>query len=289
MEQLGLEKWRDKLDFKLKNLVAKQPIEYSTLLTSLPKIIANTRITLNQPLIKIEAIPLSPLITFSKIQRQALRKQLFFLSPWYMGYYSIYGVKIKSEWRSDWQWENLAKAIQSLKNKLVLDIHCGNGYYCWRIAGQGAKLVIGLQPNPLFRTQFLAVQHFISKQTPVVVLPLKIEQLPKKNIYFDSIFSLGLLSQYRSPMKHLTHLYNLLASNGELVLETLVIEGDKEQQLTPQGFYAGMSNVYYIPSILKLINDLKKSGFQQIECISTCTLSANDQYSPKRAIFLAHK
>ena len=46
---------------------------------------------------------------------------------------------IDTEWRSDWKWERVLPHLQSLQNRLILDVGCGNGYHCWRMLGAGAK------------------------------------------------------------------------------------------------------------------------------------------------------
>ncbi len=40
----------------------------------------------------------------SDLDRQALREQLQRLHPWRKGPYSLFGIDIDAEWRSDWKW-----------------------------------------------------------------------------------------------------------------------------------------------------------------------------------------
>jgi tRNA (mo5U34)-methyltransferase len=65
----------------------------------------------------------------------------------------------------------------------------------------------------------------------------------------------------RSPMDHLAALRRLLCPGGELVLETLVVEGDAERVLIPPGRYARMRNVWFIPSAAALMLWLDRCGF----------------------------
>ncbi|WP_241650685.1 DUF1698 domain-containing protein, partial [Rosenbergiella collisarenosi] len=78
-----------------------------------------------------------------------------------------------------------------------------------------------------------------------------IEQLPTSEA-FDTVFSMGVLYHRRSPLDHLLQLKNQLVNGGELVLETLVTEGDEHQVLVPGERYAQMRNVYFLPSALAL-------------------------------------
>ena len=58
-----------------------------------------------------------------------LEQELKQLHPWRKGPYEIHGVKIDTEWRSDWKWQRLQGAINSLEGRRVLDVGCGNGYH----------------------------------------------------------------------------------------------------------------------------------------------------------------
>ena len=64
--------------------------------------------------------------------------------PWRKGPYTVFGFFIDTEWRSDRKWNRLDQHIQPLQGRRVLDIGCGNGYHCWRMAGAGAQLVVGI-------------------------------------------------------------------------------------------------------------------------------------------------
>src|SRR5690606_31269080 len=133
------------------------------------------------------------------------------------------------------------------KDRLVLDVGCGNGYHCWRMAGAGARAVLGIDPTPLYVLQYLAVQHFM-RSSKAFVLPLALENLPPNLRIFDTVFSMGVLYHRRSPIDHLIDLRNCLAPGGELVLETLVIDGEEGATLVPEDRYARMRNVWFIPS-----------------------------------------
>ena len=50
--------------------------------------------------------------------------------------------------------------------------------------------------------------------------------MPTTN-YFDTVFSMGVLYHRPDPLNFLKELKSQLAENGQLILETLVIDGDK--------------------------------------------------------------
>jgi tRNA (mo5U34)-methyltransferase len=215
--------------------------------------------------------------SLSPYKKEDLRALLQQLHPWRKGPYSIHGLHIDTEWRSDWKWQRLAPHIRPLQNKLVLDVGCGNGYHAWRMLAAGAAAVIGIDPSLLFAFQWRAVKHFFGAQWPVWVLPVGIEAVPPKLQAFDSVFSMGVLYHRKSPIDHLLELRDSLKPGGELVLETLVIEqGDV---LVPHGRYARMRNVWFIPSCEQLIIWLSRCGFQDSRVVDVTPTSIDEQRS----------
>lgn len=209
-------------------------------------------------------------------QRQGIEKLLRNLMPWRKGPYSLYGTEIDTEWRSDWKWQRVAPHISSLAGRTVLDVGCGSGYHMWRMVGAGAHLVVGIDPMQLFLCQFEAVRKLLGDDRRAHLLPLGIEQLPTLQA-FDTVFSMGVLYHRRSPLDHLLQLKNQLVSGGELVLETLVIEGDERDVLVPGERYAQMRNVYFIPSALALKSWLEKCGFVDVKIVDYAITSTDEQ------------
>jgi tRNA (mo5U34)-methyltransferase len=96
---------------------------------------------------------------------------------------------------------------------------------------------------------------------------------------FDTVFSMGILYHRRSPFDHLQALKDLLKPDGELVLETLVIDGEEGQTLVPEGRYAKMGNVWFIPSPSTLLQWLKKIGFKTAKLVDVNQTSIEEQRS----------
>jgi len=209
------------------------------------------------------------------VQRQ-LREALLALSPWRKGPFELCGVYIDTEWRSDWKWQRVQREIAPLAGRRVLDVGCGSGYHCWRMRGAGAQEVIGIDPSPLFVLQFLAVQHFL-RDPAVAVLPMPLESVPPGLQAFDTVFSMGVLYHRRSPFDHLLALRDCLRPGGELVLETLVIDGPPGAVLVPEGRYARMGNVWFLPSCETLAGWLRKVGFSAVRVVDVSTTRVEEQ------------
>ncbi|MGL4615545.1 MAG: tRNA 5-methoxyuridine(34)/uridine 5-oxyacetic acid(34) synthase CmoB [Shewanella sp.] len=209
-------------------------------------------------------------------ETEKLENLLRLFMPWRKGPYHIHGIHIDTEWRSDWKWERVKPHISSLNNRTVLDVGCGSGYHMWRMLGAGAKRVVGIDPSPLFLCQFEAVKRLSGKDHPVHLLPLGIEELPPLDA-FDTVFSMGVLYHRRSPIDHLLQLRDQLRTGGELVLETLVIDGDENAVLVPEDRYGKMNNVWFIPSVAALMLWLKKCDFTDIRCVDIDVTTLDEQ------------
>lgn len=206
-----------------------------------------------------------------------LKSKLQAFCPWRKGPYDLFGIHIDTEWRSDWKWQRLENHIAPLKNRLVLDVGCGNGYHCWRMLGAGAKRVIGIDPMLLNVMQFQIIKQFYDNTAPIDVLPLGIEALPPKLNCFDTVFSMGVLYHRRSPIDHLFELRDCLKSGGELILETLVIDGELGETLLPKDRYAQMRNVWFLPSCETLVSWLERCGFQNVRVVDVTVTSVYEQ------------
>ncbi|OCG26555.1 tRNA 5-methoxyuridine(34) synthase CmoB [Gilliamella sp. wkB108] len=209
-------------------------------------------------------------------EQQRITQLLKNMMPWRKGPYHFYGVDIDTEWRSDWKWERLINHIDNLEGKIVLDVGCNSGYHLWRMVGAGAKIAVGIDPMALYLCQFEAIRKLLGHDKRAYFLPLGIEELPKLNA-FDTVFSMGVLYHRRSPLDHLFQLKDQLVNGGQLILETLVIDGEEHQALMPGERYAQMRNVYFIPSVPTMINWLHKCGFSEVKMVDISQTSLDEQ------------
>lgn len=209
---------------------------------------------------------------------QQLEQSLRQLHPWRKGPFDLFGLHINTEWRSDWKWQRLVDHIAPLENRWVLDVGCGNGYHALRSLGAGAARVIGIDPSLLFNYQFAALHKYLGTQ-PVDLLPLALEDFPANTAAFDTVFSMGVLYHRRSPLDHLQQLQQCLRPGGQLILETLVIEGDAQHCLVPGERYARMRNVWFLPSAEMLLVWLNRLGFANTRVVDINITSTNEQRS----------
>lgn len=230
-----------------------------------------SEIHIDQPVVTV-----APPIGWSGEDMERMHNALQGLHPWRKGPFDIGGVFVDTEWRSDWKWQRVLPGLSPLQGRKVLDIGCGSGYHCWRMAGEGAEMVVGVEPSLLFLCQFAALQRYI--QAPHVnILPLGVQHIPANLKGFDTTFSMGVFYHRSAPFEHLAQLKDTLREGGELVLETLVIEGGLGEVLVPEGRYASMNNVWFLPSCLTLESWLKKLGFKDIQLVNVDQTSLQEQ------------
>ena len=214
-------------------------------------------------------------------------ERLKVLHPWRKGPFSLFGVHLDTEWRSDWKWERIVSHLAPLEGRTVLDVGCGSGYHAWRMWGAGAKAVVAIDPSQLFWMQFKLMQQWVTNwlgaqpvytpNTSVQYIPLPLENLPKHTQAFDTVFSMGVLYHRKSPFEHLDHLRSLLRKGGEVVLETLVVDGDEQTVFVPPGRYAVMNNVWYLPSVKALMLWMNRVGFVNVRCVDITQTTIEEQ------------
>jgi tRNA (mo5U34)-methyltransferase len=112
-----------------------------------------------------------------------------------------------------------------------------------------------------------------------------VQHIPSQLKAFDTTFSMGVFYHRSAPFEHLQQLKETLRDGGELVLETLVIEGGLGQVLVPEGRYASMNNVWFLPSVATMESWLAKAGFKNIRCINVDVTSTEEQHSTEWMTF----
>ncbi len=221
------------------------------------------------------------------LTKDALKELLMTLHPWRKGPFDLFGLHIDTEWRSDLKWDRISPYISSLEGRIILDVGCGSGYHALRMFGQGARGVIAIDPSQLYWTQFQVLYNWIanfqrdvphfSPKVPVQFLPIALEDMPKHIQVFDTVFSMGVLYHRKSPFEHLDHLRSLLTKGGEVIVETLVVEGGSQTVLVPPERYASMNNVWFLPSVDALKCWMERVGFVNVRCVDLNRTSIEEQ------------
>lgn len=219
----------------------------------------------------------APLLGRAVSDLPQLRQRLMGLHPWRKGPLELGGIRIDTEWRSDWKWDRLRNCLD-LEGQRILDVGCGNGYFGLRMLGAGAGLVVGIDPTMVFVMQWLAMQKLCPGLNNFV-LPLGIEDLPPDITGFDSVFSMGVLYHRRDPVEHLESLKRLARPGGSIVLETLVLGGRDKETLKPAGRYARMRNVHAVPGLAVLRDWLRMAGLDNAVLIDVSKTDVEEQRS----------
>ncbi len=209
-------------------------------------------------------------------EKKQLATALKGLHPWRKGPFNVFGTRIDCEWRSDLKWDRVKDRITPLPDRKILDIGSSNGYYLFRMLPARPRLAIGLEPYLTFFYQFQVLQSFI-RAPQIHCLPVRFDDFPVLEGFFDTVFCMGILYHSRAPLDMLGRIRQQLAPNGELVLETLIIEGDEDTALCPYPRYAKMHNAYFLPTIPCLENWLRRAGFTDIHCVDVTRTTPAEQ------------
>ncbi len=196
------------------------------------------------------------------------------LMPWRKGPFKLFDTFIDSEWQSFIKY-NLLEPHIHLEGKIVGDIGCNNGYYLFRMLSQNPKKLVGFDPSALYKTQFDFINHFI--QATITYEMLGVEHIPFYEHRFDTLFCLGVLYHRSDPIQTLKSLYQGLLPNGELILDTFMIDGDMPVALSPAKSYSKIPNVYFVPTVPALYNWLERAKFREIELLEIKKTDTHEQ------------
>lgn len=186
------------------------------------------------------------------------------LIPWRKGPFSVCGIDIDSEWQSNIKY-NIVKNHLNIENKIVADVGCNNGYYMFRMLEKNPKKLVGFDPSPLFKLQFDFVNHFA--KSDIIYELLGVEHIEYYEHKFDFIVMMGVLYHRTDPISTLKSLSRALNKNGEILIDTFMIDGEEDMVLTPKDRYSKIPNVYFVPTVNALKNWLSRAGFGDFELI----------------------
>lgn len=209
----------------------------------------------------------------SPASRAVITEAVDMLIPWRKGPFSLFGLDIDAEWRSDLKWNRILDHID-LSSSRVLDVGSGNGYFGFRMLEAGAESVTGLDSSMLPVMQAALINHFA--KLPNVVVPLRFgsEHWPPK---YDVVFSMGVVYHQRDHGTHMSDLYDSLHEGGSLVLESIIADSP----IYPRDRYAGMRNVWCIPSLESISDSLATNGFSNVRVVDVSTTTLSEQRTTK--------
>ncbi|WP_456451755.1 tRNA 5-methoxyuridine(34)/uridine 5-oxyacetic acid(34) synthase CmoB [Hydrogenimonas sp.] len=213
--------------------------------------------------------------SISEEERARVEAAARMMKPWRKGPFDLFGVRIDSEWQSYKKYD-LLRPYLDLEGKRVADVGCNNGYYMFRMLEFAPASVLGVDPSPLFRTQFDLLQRYIRSDRLRYEM-LGIEHMSGFADMFDTVFCLGVLYHRSDPIVALKALKQSLKRGGELYLDTFMIEGDEPVCLVPASTYSKIGNVHFVPTVPALENWCKKAGFERFEVLEVVKTEPDEQ------------
>lgn len=216
--------------------------------------------------------------TLNKITNQKLQELLISLKPWRKGPFEFFDTFIDSEWKSFIKYD-LIEPYLDIKDKIVMDIGCNNGYYLFKMISKEPKQLIGFDPSASFYMQFCLANHFIKSSIKYELLGIEhVSEYVKHNkLNIDTIVCLGVLYHRIDPIGSLKILSKSLKKGGTLILDSFIIDGEEEMSLSPKDTYSKIPNIYFIPTINALKNWLYRSGFDDIKVIAISQTNNGEQ------------
>ncbi|OPA77893.1 tRNA 5-methoxyuridine(34)/uridine 5-oxyacetic acid(34) synthase CmoB [Campylobacter pinnipediorum subsp. pinnipediorum] len=197
------------------------------------------------------------------------------LKPWRKGPFEINNLFIDTEWQSFIKF-NILKPHLNLKDKIVADVGCNNGYYMFRMLDFKPKKIVGFDPSIHTAMQFKFLNKLIKSDIINYEL-LGVEHLPYFEHKFDTIFCLGVIYHRSDPIKMLKELKQSLNKNGEVFLDTMYIDMQGDFVLSPKTTYSKIPNIYFVPSLQALQNWCERAKFKDFEILATKETDTNEQ------------
>jgi tRNA (mo5U34)-methyltransferase len=200
----------------------------------------------------------------SRDHAEQIERTARLMLPWRKGPFQINDLFIDSEWQSQIKY-NLLEPHFDLKEKIVGDIGCNNGYYLFRMLTHQPKKLVGFDPSAIYYSQFQFIDHFI--RSGITYELLGVEHVAFYEHKFDVLFCLGVLYHRADPVGMLKSLFKGLNKGGELILDTFMIDGEDEICLTPRERYSKIPNIYFVPTVKALENWCLRAGFERVEVL----------------------
>jgi len=196
------------------------------------------------------------------------------LRPWRKGPFNLFNLFIDSEWKSNIKY-NLLEKYFNIEDKIVADVGCNNGYYMFRMLEKNPKKIVGFDPSATYKLQFDFINHFA--KTKIEYELLGVEHLEFYEHKFDTIFCLGVLYHRSDPIAMLKSLKKSLNRDGEVILDTFMIDGEESIALCPQMAYSKIPNVHFVPTVPALKNWSLKAGFNEFEVLTYSVTNIDEQ------------
>ncbi len=208
--------------------------------------------------------------------------------PWRKGPFEIFGINIDAEWRSERKWNRVLPELPDLRNKIVADIGCNNGYYMFRMAQHDPKLVLGFDPYLQHHFAFKTLNSFAGIKSISAEL-LGVEHITLFPNCFDVVFLMGILYHRSSPVDVLRDIRTAMNPEGVLIVESQGIPGEEPTALFPEKRYAKVPGTYFVPTAACLSNWLSRAGFADVRIFSSHPMSGKEQRRTDWMVFESYE
>ncbi|MCB2217492.1 tRNA 5-methoxyuridine(34)/uridine 5-oxyacetic acid(34) synthase CmoB [Desulfofustis glycolicus] len=216
--------------------------------------------------------------------RQQIKDQLKAFMPWRKGPFSVFGIEIDAEWRSERKWRRVLPALPDLSGAVVADIGCNNGYYLFRLSSHQPLLALGFEPSVHHYFCFQAL-NAMAGCTNLAADLLGVEQIGLFPETFDLVLLMGIIYHRSSPIDALRDINAALKPGGRLIVESQAIPGDDPIALFPQKTYAKVPGTYFVPTGACLVNWLRRAGFSAVELFDAHPMSSAEQRRTEWMVF----
>lgn len=235
-----------------------------------------------------DAITIGSASECSVSEQSEIYRALKAFMPWRKGPFSIFGVEIDAEWRSEKKWNRIEPQLPDLCNKVIADIGCNNGYYMFRMTPHQPRFVLGFEPS---------VQHyycFKALNGMAVFNNLEIDLLGIEHIglfpeTFDVIFLMGVIYHRSSPVDALRDVYSALKPGGIVIIESQAIPGEEPVALFPEKTYAKVPGTYFVPTGSCLRNWILRAGFSSADLFFSHPMSSDEQRRTSWMVFESYE
>lgn len=262
---------------KLKNTELARYAEYQSVLDDLPDV-QPSRVVIHEDVVKIGRV--SDLK--SEQQSAQIQSAIESFVPWKKGPFELFGQSIDAEWNSSLKWQRLRPYLPPLKDKVVADIGCHNGYFMFRMLEQNPGLVVGIEPYLKHLFSFDMFQKYI--QRPELVFePCGVEHMPYFGRSFDVVFCMGILYHHTDPVGLCRKIWHSMKPKATLVVDCQGIPGEQPVALVPERRYANAKGVWFLPTESCLHNWLRRAQFSDIKTVFSHQLEVDEQRTTKHA------
>lgn len=239
-----------------------------------------------------DAITIGTAAELNRDEQKKLSQHCHRFKPWKKGPWSLFGIDIDAEWRSNLKWQRLK--LNNLHGKKIADLGCHNGYFMFKLTTLNPSLVVGFEPNPRCYFNF----HFLQRYAQIANIyfePFGVAHLDNYPAYFDLVLCLGILYHHTDPIAILRHIHHSLAKGGRVIIDCQGINTASPMLLLPARRYAGATGIWYLPSPAALTHWLQRTNFHHLDFFYQDYLSPDEQRRtawadiPSLADFINHK